>query len=179
MTQPNDVLAFWFGADPVLWFSKNDAFDAAIRSHFGVTLEDARQGKHDDWCETLDGMLALIIVLDQFSRNLYRGLPLAYAQDAKAFELAHALEAHPDFGSLTPHQQQFGVMPMMHAEDLDAQKACLAHMERIGIEGAIDAAREHLDIIERFGRFPHRNAVLGRKTTDEEAAFLQAGGFAG
>ena len=178
-TTPQDILDFWFGADPALWFAKNDAFDQAIQSHFAQTHEKAASGALTHWQESEAGMLALILVLDQFSRNLYRGSPRAFACDPGALDLAQTLAARPGFEHFTAQQKMFAVMPMMHAEDLACQKKCLQWMEMIGIEGAIAAAKTHLDIIERFGRFPHRNQVLGRTTTEQEQTFLDAGGFAG
>ena len=177
--EPLDVLEFWFGAEPKKWFSKDDVFDAAIAERFGDLVVEARQGKLDQWQRDLRGLQALIILLDQFTRNLYRGSAEAFASDGKALELSKTLVAHQDWEWLTPTEKQFGVMPMMHSENLDDQKVCLKWMERIGIEGAVNASREHMDIIARFGRFPHRNKVLGRETTADEQAFLDAGGFAG
>ncbi|WP_319496433.1 DUF924 family protein [uncultured Cohaesibacter sp.] len=179
MIAPNDVLDFWFSADPKLWFAKNNAFDMRIRVGFGMALEEARQGRLDDWRETFRGKQALIILLDQFSRNLYRGLPAAFSHDAVALGLAHEMVLQPEWHRLSAHEQQFAVMPMMHSEDLSDQQCCLKWMEQIGQEGAIKAAREHLNIISRFGRFPHRNAVLGRQSSAEERQFLAEGGFAG
>jgi uncharacterized protein (DUF924 family) len=179
MIAPNDVLDFWFSADPKFWFAKNNAFDMRIRVGFGMALEEARQGRLDDWRKTFRGKQALIIVLDQFSRNLYRGLPDAFSQDGVALALAHEMVRQPEWNALSAPEQQFAVMPMMHSEDLADQQSCLKWMEHTGIEEAIKAAREHLDIISRFGRFPHRNGVLGRESSAEERQFLADGGFAG
>lgn len=177
--EPLDILEFWFGAEPKKWFMKDEAFDDAIRVRFGDLLEQAKAGGLDAWEKDLRGLQALIILFDQFPRNLYRGSNEAFAYDDRALALAHKLVAHPDWEWLTTYEKQFGVMPMMHAEDMQQQKNCLMWMERIGLDGAIAAAKTHMEIIEKFGRFPHRNAVLGRKTSPEEQAFLDAGGFAG
>ncbi len=179
MTEPNDVLNFWFSTDPKLWFSKNAAFDMRIRVAFGLALEEARAGRLEHWERDLRGKRALIILLDQFSRNLFRGLPDAFSHDGVALKLAYEVVAMPGWDDLEAAEQQFSVMPMMHSEELEDQQNCLAWMKRIGIEAAIEAAQEHCDIIKRFGRFPHRNAVLGRKTTDAERSFLTNGGFSG
>jgi len=177
--EPLDILEFWFGAEPKKWFSKDEAFDQEIRKRFADTLGDAKAGGLFHWEKDLRGLQALIILLDQFPRNLYRNSADAFACDQEALRLSHKLVAHPDWEWLTPNEKQFGVMPMMHAEDMEEQKICLMWMERIGSEGSIRAAKMHMDIIERFGRFPHRNQVLGRRNTPEEQAFLDAGGFAG
>ena len=179
MTEPHDVLNFWFSADPKLWFSKNAAFDMRIRVAFGLALDDARAGRLQHWEEDFRGKQALIILLDQFSRNLFRGLSEAFSHDDVALRLAYEMVDMPKWDDLAAAEQQFAVMPMMHSEALEDQKNCLAWMKRIGVEGAISAAQEHYDIIAQFGRFPHRNAVLGRETTEAERAFLAGGGFSG
>ena len=178
-TKPENVLDFWFSAEPKLWFAKNDAFDAAIRSQFGMALADARSGKLAHWESDLRGLQALVILLDQFSRNLFRGLAGAFACDDKALALSHKLVGHPGFDQLGAVEKQFAVMPMMHSENLQEQHNCLDWMRKIGLGEAEKFAQIHLDIIEKFGRFPHRNNALGRETTCDEQAFLAAGGFAG
>ena len=177
--QPQDVLDFWFGADPKYWFAKDDGFDAEIREGFAPVLEAARSGQLDAWKDSLHGTLALVIVLDQFSRNLYRDSAEAFMHDDESLHLARLLVAHPDWDRLSKDEKTFAVMPMMHAEDLHAQEECVAWMKRIGNENSERYAIIHRDIIARFGRFPHRNAVLGRETTSQEQAFLDDGGFAG
>ena len=179
MAQPQDILEFWFGSDPKLWFSKNDAFDAEIRDRFAQAVEDARAGRLTHWERDLTGLQALVILLDQFARNLYRGSGDAFAYDHEALRLSHLLTEHPRWDSLTDDEKRFAVMPMMHAEDLQEQKNCVDWMRRIGGEDSVRYAILHMEIIERFGRFPHRNAVLGRQTSEEEQAFLDDGGFAG
>ncbi|WP_319532544.1 DUF924 family protein [uncultured Cohaesibacter sp.] len=179
MAAARDVLRFWFSADPKSWFVKDAAFDSEISTRFGALLDAARDGRLPDWEDDLYSLLALIIVLDQFSRNVFRNSALAFSLDPEALRLSHKLVAHPDFDRLSQHEKQFGIMPMMHAEDLVEQENCLKWMERIELADGVKFAKIHLDIIEAFGRFPHRNAVLGRKSTPEEKAFLEAGGFAG
>lgn len=177
--QAQEVLDFWFGAEPKFWFAKDDGFDAEIRARFGALLEDARAGKLSSWQDSLRGGLALVIVLDQFSRNLYRGSAEAFAHDDEALRLSRLLVAHADWDQLGYDEKTFAVMPMMHAEDLQAQEECIAWMKQIGNENSERFAIIHRDIIARFGRFPHRNEMLGRQTTPQEQAFLDDGGFAG
>ena len=145
----------------------------------GALLDAARDGRLSNWEDDLYRLLALIIVLDQFSRNVFRNSDLAFSCDPEALRLSHKLVAHPDFDRLSQHEKQFGIMPMMHAENLEEQKNCLKWMKRIELEEGVKFAKIHLEIIEAFGRFPHRNAVLGRKSTPEEKTFLKEGGFAG
>lgn len=186
---PEDVLRFWFGepGDPPLakassWFQRSDAFDAQIRERFGATLERAARGELDTWRTTPRGRLALVVLLDQFSRNVFRGTPGAFAQDALALAVAEQALAAGDAAVLSPTELQFLLMPLMHAEDPSAQHRCVEGFEaqrdaapaalRDAAEGALRYARMHADIIVRFGRFPHRNAILGRPSTAEEEEFL-------
>ena len=169
------VLTFWLvDHDFNDWFKKNDDFDAAIRYRFAADVDAASRGDYDAWQDTADGALALIILLDQMPRNLFRGQARTYATDAKAVEIARkAIEA--GFDLQQPKERRlFYYMPFEHCEDLDDQELCLQLMaERIGDDNYVHYATLHRDIIARFGRFPHRNAVLGRPSTDEELAFLQ------
>lgn len=178
--RPRDVLDFWFGAGPEKWFVKSDVFDADIRRLFGAAHAAAASGGHDDWANEPQGALALILVLDQFSRNLYRNDHRAFAQDAKALALAGtAIERRFDVETPETARKWF-YMPYMHAEDLAAQERGLVYFaQRLNDPETMKFAVEHRDIIRRFGRFPHRNAVLGRRTTPEEQSFLNEGGFAG
>ena len=180
MIRPRDVLDFWFGAGPEKWFTKSDAFDADICRRFGETHRDAAAGKLDGWADDAQGMLALILVLDQFSRNLWRNDHRAFAQDARALALAdEAVRRHFDVETPATARKWF-YMPYMHSEDLAAQERGLVYFaQRLDDPETMRFADEHADIIRRFGRFPHRNAVLGRETTPEEQSFLDAGGFAG
>lgn len=174
-----DVLEFWFAGDPTLWraerwFKRDDAFDAEIRSRFALAVETARDGALGNWATTAPGALALVITLDQFPRNMFRGSHLAFAGDAYARRIARA--ALPSAGMLTPVQRVFLYLPFEHSEDLADQDRSVALFERLRNEGdydsVIDYAHRHREVIARFGRFPHRNAVLGRENTPEEDAYL-------
>jgi uncharacterized protein (DUF924 family) len=177
------VLAFWF--DPAhhdKWYASDPAFDALIRARFAAQLERAASGEWHDWATTPIGWLALLIVLDQFSRNLYRQDARAWAQDSAAQHLATwGIEEGFD-RQLLPIQRVFAYMPLEHAEDRELQRHSVqcfdalcndvpAH-ERERYAGFLDYARRHEAVIARFGRFPHRNAVLGRISTPEELAYL-------
>lgn len=185
---PDDVLAWWFdaGDDPQKrWFVRSDAVDAEIRDRFGDVWAKAAGGELDSWADTPRGRLALIVVLDQLSRNLHRDSPVAYRQDARARALAEDAIARGWDAQLAPFERAFLYMPLMHAEDLAAQELSVAKFEalaaeqpadrRAPFESFADYARKHRDVIARFGRFPHRNAELGRDTTDAERAFLATG----
>ena len=183
-----EVLDFWFGlpGSPDYgrprkeWFRKSDEFDAAIRTRFLDLHQRAADGALQPWRAAPDSLLALIVVLDQFSRNLYRGSSRAFAGDAQALGLAQLAVSRGDDRALIPVQRCFVYLPFEHAEDLAAQRRCLELFE--GLRGdpdsadSIDYARRHYDIIERFGRFPHRNAILGRVSTPEEIEFLKQPG---
>jgi len=182
------VLNFWFGepgspefgeASP-RWFNGGDAFDAHIEARFGATLEAARRGECDAWQATPLGALALVIVLDQFSRNVHRGRAQAFEADARALHVARELVASGAHWDLpTPEHRAFAYLPFEHAESLDAQRESVrlfeAHARETGqtSKGSyVDYAHRHAAVIERFGRFPHRNAAFGRHSTEEELAFL-------
>ncbi|AIU25930.2 hypothetical protein LV28_04685 [Pandoraea pnomenusa] len=183
------VLDFWFGASDapefgmarVEWFRKSDAFDEEIRSRFGPLHERALDGELADWAATPPGACALIVVLDQFSRNLYRGQAKAFAGDAQALAVAQRLvEAGDDQRLPTAQHRVFVYLPFEHDESLDSQQRSLALYERLakasGLVDNLDYARKHAVIIERFGRYPHRNAALGRVSTPEEIEFLKQPG---
>ena len=186
ITTPEDVLHFWFGDGTVrneVWFGKYDAFDAEIRTRFGETIEAAQLGALDSWTSTPRGLLALVIVLDQFSRNAYRGTPRAFEQDAKAQRLVRMGLARGDDVHFTPVERGFLYLPFEHAEDLGAQEESVRLYAALH-EQAPPNLREmsaemlryavmHRDIIQRFQRFPHRNAILGRESTPEELEFLE------
>jgi uncharacterized protein (DUF924 family) len=197
MTTPEEVIAFWLGelradgtADPEIaarWWVKDPAFDALLEARFGQTLRDAERGAHDAWASTPQGRVALVIVLDQLSRNLRRGSPDAFANDAKALALADAGVAANEHRALPPMHAYFLLMPFMHAEDVEVQGRGVALFRELAdrassdalratLESAWDYAERHRVIVERFGRFPHRNAVLGRESTAEELAFLKEPG---
>jgi uncharacterized protein (DUF924 family) len=188
MTAPlptaTEVLAFWFGevAGPsrAEWFRKDSAFDAQIRSRFGRLHEAASRRQLEDWRAAPEPMLALVIVLDQFSRNLYRGDVRAFAQDAHALECAREALARGDDAGLLPVQRQFLYLPLEHSEDLADQVRCVELMRSLeafeATRGLTQWAEKHRVIIARFGRFPHRNVVLGRASTPEELEFLKQPG---
>ena len=178
---PAEIVSFWRGAGPEKWYVKDDAFDADIRARFAAAHEAAARGQLWAWEETPQGALALLLLLDQFPRNLFRGSAHAFATDSAALAVADRAIARGHDAATDGPLRQFFFLPHMHAEDLAAQRRCVAAFEKLGpdFEKNLAYARAHLDIIERFGRFPHRNPVLGRRTTAEEQAFLDAGGFAG
>jgi uncharacterized protein (DUF924 family) len=183
-----EVLDFWFappaapehGRPRACWFAKSPAFDAEIRARFLGTHEAARSGALDAWAERPLSALALAVVLDQFPRNLFRGDPRAFAADAQALALARAAVAAGFDRALTLVERCFLYLPFEHAEDLAAQRASLRLFAALAAAAGWDAwgastfayAMRHYAVIERFGRFPHRNAVLGRTSTDAERAFL-------
>lgn len=170
----DDVLTFWFAPGrKESWFGKSDAFDREIGARFGSLMEDAAAGRLGHWTATPRGSLALCILLDQFPRNVWRGTPRAFASDARAREVAaHALAAGQD-RCLTPDERMFFYLPFEHSEDPGDQERCVRLMAELGDPEWLEYAVRHRDIIARFGRFPHRNAVLGRASTDEERAFLE------
>ena len=177
---PDDVLKFWFednGRDQ--WFGKETAFDDEIRRRFGEVAHQARDGRLERWVEAPRSCLALIILIDQFSRNLYRDSPLAWSADVHALAIAKlALEKGYD-GELNATEQAFMYLPLMHSEALADQERCVALTEKNADSGRefnkanYESAIKHRDIIARFGRFPHRNEILGRESTAEELEFLQ------
>lgn len=169
----DDVLGFWFDElEPSDWFEKDEQLDARIRDRFGA-LHEALRSESVAVRDTPQGYLAAIIVLDQFSRNLHRGSPEAFACDERALALAQlAIERGYD-RALTQTQRKFVYMPFMHSEDLDMQAKCVNLFSAIGDAESLRYAIEHRDIVARFGRFPHRNSILGRDPTPEEAEFMK------
>jgi uncharacterized protein (DUF924 family) len=178
-TTPADVLAFWSEAGPDKWFKKDAAFDVAIKQRFLRAQEAAAAGRLSQWEATAEGALALVILLDQFSRNIFRDSAQAFASDAQARAAADRAIARAFDRQVAPALRGFFYLPFMHSEDAVDQERCVQLASASGDQNLADYARIHADIIRRFGRFPHRNAVLGRATTPEEEAFLAAGGFAG
>ncbi len=170
-----DVLAFWFEeTSPSQWFEADPSFDETIRRRFGALHEEAAQGGCDGWCATADGALALVILLDQFSRNLFRGKGRAFAQDAKARDVVDDAIAQNLDMMADEDLRAFFYIPYMHAEDLALQDKCIELIrERLGeASGNLPHAIWHREVIEKFGRFPFRNKALGRETTPEEAEYL-------
>lgn len=177
-TTPAQVIDFWEEAGAKAWFSRNPAFDDRFRTRFEAAHMAAARRELDHWLETPEGALALMVLLDQFPRNSYRGTAHMFATDALALTLARkALEMGHD-EHIQPALRLFLYLPFEHSENLADQQRAVALCEPLG-EPFDHYARVHLDVIERFGRFPHRNAAFGRETTAAEQAFLDAGGFSG
>lgn len=170
---PHPILHFWFTElTPKQHFAKDAALDEAIRTRFGATLEAAARCELFAWRATPEGRLAEVLVLDQFSRNVYRDTPRAFAQDALALGLAQELVANGQDRSLPLAQRSFAYMPYMHSESALIHEQAVALFSQPGMEGILHFERLHKAIIDRFGRYPHRNAILGRSSTAEELAFL-------
>ncbi|WP_140719682.1 DUF924 family protein [Pseudomonas sp. Hp2] len=173
------VCEFWERAGPERWFSKNESFDANFRQHFLELHHAAARRECEHWMDSADGALALMILLDQFPRNCFRGGAHAYATDGLARHYARrAIEAGYDY-EVAPSLRMFFYLPFEHSEDPADQARSVELHRALPGEGAAEWALLHRDIIARFGRFPHRNAALGRDTTPEEQRFLDEGGFAG
>jgi len=173
------VVGFWRQAGPGRWFKKAHAFDEAIRLKFEPTHHAAARGEYDAWADTPEGALALVILLDQFPRNLYRGSAHQFATDPKARAVARAAIERGFDREVAPELRNFFYLPFEHSEDLGDQDYSIALCAEAGDAENLKWAKLHRDIIARFGRFPHRNAALGRVTTPDEQAFLDEGGFAG
>ena len=171
MTLPsaNAVVSFWREAGPEKWFAKDEAFDAEITRRFLPVHEAAAAGQLAAWEDTPEGVYALLILLDQFPRNMFRKQPDAFATDPLALAVAHNAVRKGFAADLAPERRQFQHMPFMHSEDAADQNLCVRLFE--GTQN-INYAVEHRDIVERFGRFPHRNKALGRVSTDAEREFL-------
>jgi uncharacterized protein (DUF924 family) len=176
---PQDVLAFWRGAGPERWFKKDDALDAEIAARFLATYERAVHGELSAWETTPEGALALVIVLDQFPRNMFRGQARTYAADTVARDIARRALARGLDREVPSADRRFFYLPLMHSEDLADQEHCVALARAYGDDEFTKYAEQHAGIVRRFGRFPHRNAMLGRASTPAEQEFLDAGGFGG
>jgi uncharacterized protein (DUF924 family) len=179
VVSPDEVLAFWRAAGPKKWFTKNDAFDAEIAARFLPTYVAAADGQLGDWEASADCALALLLVLDQFPRNIFRNSARAFAADALARAVADRAIARGFDRDIKDEERSFFYLPFEHSEALADQERCVALARATGNADTLKWAQLHADIIRRFGQFPHRNAVLGRTTTAEEQAFLDDGGFAG
>lgn len=174
---PQNVLDFWFAEENrPFWFAKSDEFDQAIQSRFADLWLQAARTELYDWRTSFEGRLAEIIVLDQFSRNLFRNSPQAFGQDLAALILAQEAVRQPGFADLLPHERHFMLMPLMHSESQVVHEQAVPLFERYTDGHALDFEIKHKVIIDRFGRYPHRNAVLGREGTEEEAEFLKQEG---
>lgn len=194
--RPSDVLDFWFAttrsdltalqARYRVWFGVSDAFDRDVTERFGSFIRLAADGAYRDWRNTAQGSLALILVFDQFPRNVFRGRPDAFEFDHHALDLSQSLVATGKDKELGIIERIFAYMPMQHAENLNVQRESVAVYEslcddagkdhREWVDSCLRYAREHRDIIEEFGRFPHRNSILGRPSTEHEIRFLADGG---
>lgn len=170
------VFDFWLDAGPEQWFAKNAAFDAAFRERFLDAHMAAARCELDDWLQDHKSALALIVLLDQFPRNAFRGTAHMFATDGLALHYARQCLHHLD--QLSPGLRNFICLPYMHAEDLSVQDESIRLYEK-HVPASLHWAVMHRDIIVRFGRYPHRNQALGRTSTDAEQAFLDAGGFSG
>jgi uncharacterized protein (DUF924 family) len=172
------VVSFWIEAGPALWFAKDANFDARFRDRFLREHEAAARGELQHWQSTADGALALVLLLDQFPRNAFRGTPRMYDTDALARQAARQAFAAGYDREIAVDLRKFFVLPLAHSEDLADQERSVALARRIGADD-LAHAEHHRDIVRRFGRFPHRNAILGRESTPEEKDYLANGGYAG
>jgi uncharacterized protein (DUF924 family) len=170
---PLTIVAFWFADDMRrAWFRSTPALDATIRKRFEDLWRRAAGGKLDDWADTPVGALALVIVLDQFPLNMFRGGPEAYATADAAVTVSRRAVAEGLDRALTPEQRTFLYMPLMHSEDIADQDLAVDLFTAAGLADNLRFARHHREIVRRFGRFPHRNRILGRQSTAEEEAYL-------
>ena len=196
MTTPDEILNFWFGdlegptdfkpEKAKLWWAGGEAIDHEIQERFGQAVLAARAGELDAWLAEPKSALALILLLDQFSRNLGRGTPLAFATDAAALRACETAIERGHDQKLRPIECSFLYMPLMHAEDRTIAARSVEQFERLSERirascpsehpDALSYAKQHAEIVQRFGRYPHRNAILGRESTDQELAFLEGGG---
>ncbi|CAG70192.1 MULTISPECIES: DUF924 family protein [Acinetobacter] len=168
-----DVLDFWFAPDHTnFWFAKDSLFDDEIRTQFSTVHQQATQAELWSWRQTVEGRLAEIIVLDQFSRNLYRDQAQAFAQDSMALALAQEAITQQLDAQLSPEQRSFLYMPFMHSESKLIHEFALKLFQKLGNEINLSFEKKHKVIIDQFGRYPHRNAILGRQSTPEELEFL-------
>ena len=182
LPSPSDVVAFWRDAGPAKWFAKDAAFDAEITVRFEAAHHAAARGELAHWAETWEGALALLLLLDQFPRNIWRGSAHGFATDPLARAIAHAvLDAGHD-AACDPALRVFFYTPLEHSEALADQDQCVTLCQALDAASGSDWSRwaiMHRDIIAQYGRFPHRNACLGQMSTAEELAFLADGGFSG
>lgn len=177
MTTAADVLSFWYsdGAKSK-WFKPDAAFDAELRQRFEPALGKAMRGELAGWTDNADDALALIILLDQVPRNIYRGTPAAFGSDKQALDLANDAIARGLDERLTPERRWFLYLPFMHSENLADQERGIELFAALGLDEPLHFMRRHHEVIARFGRFPHRNAILGRPSTEEELEFLKQPG---
>ena len=177
MIEKEEILNFWFKeCKPEQWFKKNEDFDQIIENRFSSVIEDAIAGNLENWEESETGCLALIILFDQFTRNVFRDTPRAFAGDKRALALSQLCCDKDYLTNPDVQRRQFMLMPMMHSENLAVQDAALPLFKKYASKKDYEYAEKHREIIARFGRFPHRNAILGRKSTNEELEFLKQPG---
>ena len=174
---PAGILAFWRDAGPDRWYSRDDAFDAEVRRRFFGLWQRAAAGELSSWETSDDGALALVILLDQFPRNMFRGDARTHASDRLAREVTHRAIERGVGARIDGALREFLYLPFMHSEHLPDQLRCIELSRAAGHAENLKWAQHHADIIRRFGRFPHRNRLLSRATTPDEQAFLDEGGF--
>lgn len=168
-----DILDFWFSPETQPnWFAKSDQFDQSLKEKFGDILEQASKAELWSWRKNADGRLAEILILDQFSRNIFRDTPRAFAQDSLALALAQEAISQDLDKQLSPEQRSFLYMPFMHSESKLIHEFALKLFQRLGNPENLEYEIKHKIIIDRFGRYPHRNQILGRESTEEELSFL-------
>ncbi len=170
--QPDDIIEFWLQAGPQIWFKKDDAFDQSVKEKFQTLPDQIIEGHYDQWQTNPNGMLASVLALDQFPRNIYRGTARAFAYDDEARKCAKKAIDQCWDQQVSAQLKAFFYLPFMHSEDMNDQRFCLSLYQKAGDKEGIDYARQHLELIEKYGRFPHRNALLGRKSTQEELDHL-------
>jgi len=177
MTEIKDIIDFWFvECSPVQWFRKDYNFDKKLRIRFSKSLEMALEDKLESWSSSKYGCLALILLLDQFTRNIFRGSPRAFSGDKKALELSFKCKKNGYLKNENLHFCHFMLLPMMHSEKISVQDLSLQLFKNLNDKKIYDYAFRHREIIKRFGRFPHRNSILQRKSTAEEIEFLSNAG---
>jgi len=175
LVSAQEVLAFWFSPQVrPLWFRSTPAFDRELAARFMETYRAAAAGGLTDWDDSAQGALALVIVLDQFPLNMFRGTPASFATESAARRAADAAIAAGFDAELSDEQKAFLYMPYMHSEGLRDQDTSVQLYEAAGLSNNLKFARHHRDLIRRFGRFPHRNSILGRQSTREEIAYLNS-----
>ena len=168
------ILDFWFNkCIPEQWFSKDSEFDNKLGEMFSEFVEEALKGKLKNWSDSESGCLALILLLDQFTRNIYRGTPRAFAGDEKALKLSFKCLKNGYLSNDNTHKCKFMLLPMMHSEDISVQELSLPLFKDLNDQRTYEYALRHRDIIKIFGRFPHRNDILGRASTEKEIEFLK------
>ena len=174
--QPDEILNFWLQAGPQIWFKKDDAFDQSVKEKFQTLPDQIVDGQYDHWQTHPNGMLASVLALDQFPRNIHRGTARAFAYDETARKFAKTAIDQQWDQQVSDEIKAFFYLPFMHSEDINDQHFCLNLYRKADDEQGVGYARRHLELIEKYGRFPHRNALLGRKSTLEEEDYLSTEG---